>query len=225
MGLHKLALGLALVLVAVGTARADWIAYQVDGPVNGNQGYGMPLGLDFDVSTRIGILALGAFDDQRNGVISPITVRLWARTGTGNSASGTEIVATGIPATVSGTIPLQAGFAFVDLASPLVLGPGSYTISAEGYGAGDNNGNSNAGDILPRHTDSGGGLISFVQSRYGTAPVAFPANAGEWGSGANLVPGFTFLGPSFRFEQVPEPVSASLFAVSLAFLAARRPRR
>ena len=222
---HKVTVSLAAaVLLAVAPVQAAWIAYQVGDTVNGNQAYGSPLGLDFDATARIAVLALGAFDHQRNGIVSPITVRLRQRTGTGSSATGTQIVAPGVPATVAGAIPLQAGYAFVTLASPLILEPGSYTISAEGYGAGDLNGNSNIGAVVPRQTDGGGGLLTFVQSRYGSG-AGFPSSAGEWGSGANLVPGFSFVAPSFIFAAVPEPAAAALLALSLAALAPRRTRR
>ena len=98
-----------------------------------------------------------------------------------------------------------------------VLGIGNYSIVAQGFSAGDPNGNAGISGTPPT-IDTGGGLISFVGSarflgggfQYPTILDSGPANRYDAG---------TFI---FERASVPEPTTLALFGAGLAGLGALR---
>jgi hypothetical protein len=145
------------------------IAYQVPAGTVGQQAFGGPLGMDFDVTQGIVVTRLGVFDSGSDGLALPLTARLY------NRDTQTEVADLAFSAGQTGT--LVGGSRFLPLPAPVVLPPGFHgSIVAEGYGAAEPDGNAMAQPISWT-TNDGGGLIQFVGTgRYGMTPGAFPAN-------------------------------------------------
>src|SRR5665213_4370935 len=190
-------------MLAVGLANADTIAY--DFPVtSGNQSFGGPLGMDFNVNSAIEITALGVFDSNADGLNSQLTVYIYNRT-TG-TALAEQVFATGNTGT------LVNGERFLTLATPLDLAAGFQgSIVAEGYNV-EFEANSGLGVGT---TNSGGGLISFVGSgRYGATAGSFPTivDAGA----ANHYGAGTFEFKAIETTATPEPAPGLMVACMLA---------
>ncbi|MCO6454487.1 MAG: hypothetical protein J5I93_04145 [Pirellulaceae bacterium] len=144
-------------------------AYLVPGGTAGNQAFGGSLGMDFNVNEPIGISHLGVFDDGSNGLNRTITARVYDRANTA-APLATLVFTPSDPGVLIG------GSRFRPLPVPLGLPAGFQgTIVAEGYGAGELNGNSGGG-VPVWTTANGGGAISFVGGgRFGAAG-SFPAS-------------------------------------------------
>lgn len=199
---------LGLILLPL-TAPAQITAYQVAAGVLGNQEWEGSLGLDFNVTAPIRVLELGTFDSGSDGLNRPITVQLWSRNDGGTPALSNDDTADTALATVTlsafdpGT--LVGGNRFLALDPPLSLDPGSYTIVAWGYGAGEPNGNTGDPAGMGLSTD-GGSVIDFVgTARWGEAG-AFPANA-DGGPEQRYAAGtFTFDVPDTDGDGIPNGV-------------------
>jgi hypothetical protein len=187
-------------------------AYFEPNPTDGTQAFGGSLGMDFDVNSWILVNQLGVFDDDQNGIAAgtTLTAQLWSRSGnTGVLISPSITFTSADPGTLSD------GHRLKDI-TPLLLGPGSYTIVAFGYNAAEENGNTGTGNVAVS-TNSGGGLISFVGGgRFGTAGL-FPATPDGGPPGRYHAGTFNFVG-------VPEPATAALLLLS-GLAALRRNRR
>jgi hypothetical protein len=170
------------------------IAYQMPAGTAGNQTFGGPLGMDFDVKQNVVVDELGVFDSGSDGLAVPLTARLY------NRDSRTQVASLSFAAGQTGT--LIGGSRFLPLATPVILPAGFHgTIVAEGYGIGEPNGN---GGLLPPPqtitwtTDDGGGLLQFVGGgRSGSTPGAFPANVDSGPANRYAAGTFSFsaLGP------------------------------
>ena len=147
------------------------IIYDVVEGTEGNQDFGGPLGMDFEVNSVIIISELGAFDSGSDGLFLPIKVELWSREGD----SGIEVLAEmNFDENDEGV--LEGGHRFKALTEPAVLDPGSYTIVATGYGASEKNYNRGIGPSEEFSTNDLEGIITFVGgSRWGDAGT-FPGN-------------------------------------------------
>lgn len=158
----------ATMVLFAAVACADTIAYLVPSGTAGNQAFGGPLGMDFDVNQPIFVTQLGVFDHGSNGLALPLSASLWDRT---NTSAPLEV----LPFTPGNPGALTGGSRFQPLASRRLLLPGFRgTIVAEGYGSAELNGNSTSPVWT---TDSGGGAISFVGGgRYGFTPGQYPTN-------------------------------------------------
>jgi hypothetical protein len=145
------------------------IAYQVPANTVGQQAFGGPLGMDFDVAQGVVVTRLGVFDSGSDGLAAPLTARLY------NRDTQTEVASLTFAAGQTGQ--LVGGSRFLPLAVPVALAPGFHgTIVAEGYDAAEPNGNGVAQPITWT-TNDGGGLIQFVgTSRFGSTPGAFPTS-------------------------------------------------
>src|SRR5262249_37030698 len=130
------------------------VAYNVPAGTVGAQAFGGPLGMDFDVDQPIAVTRLGVFDTGADGRNPPPTVRVF------NRATQSEVAALSFPAGATGQ--LVGGSRFLSLATPLLLPAGFQgSVVAEGYGAGEGNGNAGMQPITWT-TDGGGGLIHFT---------------------------------------------------------------
>jgi|GEM_PF-828065 len=157
-------------------------AYSIPANTAGVQNYGGSLGMDFDVVRTIEILQAGCFDHLSNGIAAGVTisVQIWRRSGT-PVALDLDPVTAGTQTTITFTSAsggiLTGGCRFKNLAGPVSLAPGQYSVVAYGYGSTEMNGNMSGVTPFPVTTNNGGGAVSFTGSaRYGTAG-AFPATA------------------------------------------------
>ncbi|MDE0569503.1 MAG: hypothetical protein OSB44_02405 [Verrucomicrobiales bacterium] len=160
-------------LLLLSRIEAQVIIYDaVEGTV-GNQEFGGSLGMDFEVNSDIVVTDLGAFDSGSDGLFLPIMVEIWIRDGD----SGIEVIASEAFDFDDGAT-LEGGHRFKALNNPVALEPGSYTIVAYGYGAGEPNVNASgqpAADFGMSTNDAGGAITFVGGSRWGDAG-SFPPN-------------------------------------------------
>jgi len=131
-----------------------WAAYETAEGARGLQNFTGSVGMDFVVNAPIRVTRLGAFDSRSNGFGRTISVQLWQRDDAGTphapaDDSGASVLAD-LDFSEADPGELVGGTRFKPLATPLILGPGSYTISASGYGVGErllNGGAEGTGDV------------------------------------------------------------------------------
>lgn len=158
------ALAASATLAFAGSAlAAEYTAYNVVAAQAGNQEYGGSLGHDFDVANGINVYALGVFDDNSDGLKRNLQASIYDR--------DTQKLIARIAFPI-GSGKLIGGSRFIDLPCPLSL-PGGFhgVIVAEGYGAGERNGNGG-----PWTADDGNGAIKFLGGGRFGAFDAFPTN-------------------------------------------------
>jgi len=159
-------------------------AYNI-GLQTGNQAFGGTLGNDFTVNTTVRINALGVFDSNSDGITGPIYATIYNRS---THLNVTE------PLCFTAAAPgwLFQGARYKNLATPVTLPPGDYTVAAWGFSAADPLGNSNNGPgIIDPEKDTGEGAITYgPYARYHTNPDTYPTNAGSW----------IFLAGAFQFS-------------------------
>ncbi|HOD80771.1 MAG TPA: autotransporter-associated beta strand repeat-containing protein [Phycisphaerae bacterium] len=162
-------------------------AYQIGShAVNGNQSHPGSLGYDFRVNPGQSVLvtALGFYDSADNmGLAVGHDMFITDPTNTTTYASTAIAAGTGSP--------LLSGYRFVELATPVTLGPGTYRIWGYNYGQGDKDYNVNG--TAPGPTDGGsGGEISFGNGSF---------NGGWWQNG-NVFPINNDASPLYRYGAV-----------------------
>ncbi len=206
--LSAIVLGVSLLVLSAAQVQAGekFIAYPTPAGTLGNQpDFPGALGLDFDVNTDILVHRLGVFDHASDGLMTPITARLYER------SSLAEVAMMDFTPGDSGE--LIGGARFKPLPAPLALAAGTqWTIVAEGYGATELNGN--VFSPPPTWSTDGGTCdsVSFVGSgRWGLPAGAYPANA-DGG------PPHRYAGPNFEFE-----ITGTLPATRLNAIAYRVP--
>ena len=189
----------AVAITGVAGAQSTHVAYIVPANTAGNQAFGGSLGLDFDASKTVKITKLGCFDDLSNGLLVPISVRLYNR-------ETLEVVASaeflpddpGTAGREDGV--LQGGNRFLPLATPLDLPAGFQgSIVAEGYGGTERNGNRQP---APWTTDNGNLSLAFV----GTARYKFPIEAGAWPDTPDGGPVARYAAGTFEYQTTAPPV-------------------
>lgn len=150
------------------TPAQNIVAYVNPDGTRGTQCHQGSMGMDFDVVAPIKITALGAFDQDKDGFRSPITVQVMDRLS--RQSIATLVISNG---------PLEFyidSSRFRNLDQPLLLNGGNYTIVAYGYKKGsyvnpmggdtsclDRNGNS-SGRPTKWYTQDGSGHLKFVGS-------------------------------------------------------------
>ncbi len=143
------------------------VAYQVPASMFGNQDFGGSLGMDFDVAGAIVVTRLGVFDSGSDGLALPLSARLY------NRSTGVPLASLAFSPESPGD--LVEGSRFKDLPSPVNLPAGFQgTIVADGYGAGEPNGNQGVGPIGLATADGGGAIVFVGGGRFGAAPGSFP---------------------------------------------------
>jgi hypothetical protein len=185
--LKQLSLVAAAVLMVNSFAFASTIAYDYPAvspssvpPNPGNQAWGGALGMDFTVNSPIVVDSLGVFDDNQDGLNLQLTAYLYNQ--------GTHALITSMKFATGTGDPLVGGARFRSIA-PVILAAGTYTIVADGYGAGELNGNRNVGPgFNPAVLNTGGGLITFLASS-------------PYDSAAGVYPGTPFLGIQQRIRR------------------------
>ncbi|MGH2626702.1 MAG: hypothetical protein ACRDHY_08645, partial [Anaerolineales bacterium] len=201
-----LSLSLALLCRSALSGQESHIAYEVPAGTPGNQDYGGSLGHDFDVDLTIKVTRLGVFDSLSDGLKRTITARLYDRDTFAELASHVF--------TADDPGELVGGSRFKDLDEPLELSPGFHgTMSAEGYGAEELNGNTHGGPALVWGTNSGNCSISFVGGgRFGSLG-AYPATPD--GGPVNRYAAGTF---QFEPQEQPTPRAGTAYIVPGFFL-------
>jgi hypothetical protein len=162
-------------------------SYNVPLGTIGNQAFGGSLGLDFDVTQQVYVDQLGVFDSGSNGLVANLTARLY------NRATQTQIASLTFTPADPGTI--SGGSRFKRLSTPIILPAGFQgTIVAEGYTAGEPNGNSMG--AAPVWTTAGGGAINFVG-------VGRNGNAGSFPTNLDGGPANRYAAGTFTFSTSP----------------------
>ncbi len=198
-----LARNLAFLLLWGFTCSGAIIAYDYPTSI-GNQTFGGPLGMDFDVNSSISITSLGVYDSGADGLGRQITAYIYDR--------NTGVALASLVFNTGATGTLINGARFLPLAVALNLSAGFQgSIVAENYGDLEPNLNNVLGSLSTLNT--GGGAISFVgTSRYGLVQGAFPSTidsgpANRYGAG-------TFIFETL-VQEVPEPSTMLLAAAGL----------
>jgi lysophospholipase L1-like esterase len=171
---------LGLLVAFAGSARAQTAAYSAN--VNGPFGSlaintGMNIGHTFSVSgTNLQIVALGVYDYIGDGLVVPHTVTLFANVG------GTYVPITGGSTVVPfhTTAPLNNGYRYHSLPSPISLPPGNYAAIA--YSMNGGGGSDAYSDYSSGNNTFNGGLYltdtgSVYELSTNPSPV-FPGKAG-----------------------------------------------
>ena len=170
-------------------AQSTHTAYVVPAGTAGNQAFDGALGMDFDVANRIEITQLGCFDDNSDGIQTPIAVRLYNRDTQEVLASAT--FSPGDDGTLVG------GSRFKSLDAVITLPTGFRgTIVGEGYGPSERNGNRQP---APWTTDNGGSSIAFV----GTSRYNFPPVPGAFPESPDSGPAARYAAGTFVFRTTP----------------------
>jgi len=188
------------------------IAY--DNPVTllGNEAvpFALVLGMDFQVNAGypISVTAIGAFDNGLNGFgLNSIPVAIYNVT-TMTMVPGTMVTFTGLAGTPAGSSR------FLSI-SPVLLGPGTYSIVAANYGnLGTSERDYNSGIFPPAATpptfNTGGGALTMLSHRetFG-ASLVFPTTTFFAG------PNPEFGAGTFDFTPVPEAATFGFAGLAL----------
>ena len=207
--MNKLLLGAAAMMAAIaGTpALAGTVIYDTPGTTNVNQNWSGLLGLDFQVNNAIHISDLGAFDGAGDGINTDIFVAIFDSAG--------DLVVN--PVNFNGSASSGSDYIFKSIGD-VVLGPGTYQLTAWGYGTEGNYNAEGPGGAIT--FDNLGGALTALGSRYG-AP-------GTSGALATIVDnGTTRYGAGSFIAAVPEPATWAMmiFGFGMIGFAARRKHR
>jgi len=208
--------GLVLVFSIITPMHATTIAYG-DPATTGNEIWTGNLGEDFTADSPIEITALGVYNSGQTGTIGgTLEVGIVASDGT---VEVSEIF--------SGTIgTLIGGDLFLNLATPITLAPGDYSLTTTGWGPNILNGNANCAGggcgvpppalYTPPTLNDGGGALTFTGIGYTSTPgLVYLAPVGSY-------PADEFNAGSFQFTPTPEPATLAGVTLGLvAFLALR----
>jgi len=182
----KALMAMAVMVGLAGSASAQVVGYFADpyitiyGGASGANGNHLNIGNTFNVTGGgITVYQLGAFDWQGDGLASPHIVTLFS--------NQTAMASVTVPAGTAA--PLNDGFRFVPLATPVFLAAGQYAVVAYQMNASDPYGDYNNGIPSDFNTGAsvtrGGGIFDFV-----TSTTAYPTQNGG---------GYNFISASFTY--------------------------
>ncbi len=193
---------LTLLGVCVGSARADFVAYDVFSATPGNESRTGTLGMDFHVNSSVNVGSLGFFDAGLDGLSAAHTVSIYSLT---SGTTGDLLVSTVVPAGTSAG--LINGSRFVSI-TPFTLATGDYSVVANVGGDPVYNASLNV-NAPPSTENNGGGQIAFTgHGRFGTTPNAFPGTVDSSNSITN-----PYAAGTFGVTTVPEPASFALLGL------------
>lgn len=212
--------GIGCLAVAVFPAHAPaaLIAYTGTGATAGAATGNLNIGRQFSVTgTGITLQSLGVWDSGGDGLLDSHTVTFFTINSGAGGANANVTPITGASVTVpAGTAaPLTSGFRFANLAAPIFLAPGNYSVIAYGMNSttdryGDNGGLPTGGNVSDIRFDP-------YQFTANTSP-AYP-NAGDTGNHSSA---------SFLYDlgnTTPEPGSLGLLGIFGAAALVSRSRR
>lgn len=206
-------------LLCGASLEAQTLAFTANG-TGARQDYRFSLGLFFDLNQPLTIAAVGYWDDNIDGVSSTLSVALFDRSGTPALVSGTQVDFSGSSGTLAGNLVAnQDGsgrpgqFRLTNLPSAIVLPAGQYALVAWGFSFANEilNGYNlgvNPGPAVDVNTF--GGVLTFVESRYGDNPGVLPTTLDHAYA--------QYAAATFSTTPVPEPAHVSLVAGAIALL-------
>ncbi len=190
------------------------------------QDYRYSLGLFFNLSQPLTIASVGYWDDNLDGLSSPLSVAIFDRSGTPAIVAGTQEDFSGTLGTLFGPVVAnQDGtgrpgqFRLLNLPTPITLPAGQYALVAWGFSYTNEilNG-TNTGPTVDVNTF--GGILNFVEARYDTTPGVLPATLDQ--SFAQYASA-TF--STTAISAVPEPANGALAAGLVVLLGCRVAQR
>jgi hypothetical protein len=178
-------------------SQADFFS-DTDGPFT--------LGFQFRIESDITVTALGAFDYQGDGFVTPHSIGIWTLAG------GAPLATATVPSGASGS--LEGQFRYVGISGLSLSANTEYIIGASGYYGTVND--IYAGSV-PVQAFSTASAVTFLGHRgAGEAPgLVFPTLHFD-----ALSP--TTFGANFQFVSVPEPSSWALLGCGLLLLGGAR---
>ena len=220
--------------LAAGQSQAATLAYDGTGAAYGSNSGPLNIGHEFDVSsTGITVRSLGVFDGPKTaggasgtGLQASHVVDLFSITTEGSTGPGVATVLASVTVPAGTTAPLQGGFRFVTLGTPVFLPVSTgvhYAVIAYGF-------NSGSGGTAIADAFGNGGSATFpagsnaADFRYdpyqftSNAPPAFP---GPGDAGIHQSASFLF----DNGNTVPEPASVGFLSLAAFGLLARRRTR
>ena len=189
----------------------DAIAYVNLTGAGGSSSLGGPYGHDFTVNSTVTISQLGVFDSNADGLSRTLTTEIWSRSGN----SGTELTQIVFSPENPGT--LIDSNRFKPLATPLVLTPGDYTVTAHGFGSNEKAGHQGFGGPSAelKTLDDGSGTLAFVgSSRLGTTAGSFPTQSAGGSPNYFSAGTFQYSTGGFVAEEIDTDIEAQMLGVN-----------
>jgi hypothetical protein len=192
------ALAVASTLAFALPAAAQTKVYDTPTTTAPNQNWQGTMGLDFTVNAPVKITQLGAFDAFQDGIQGDVWVGIYDLS-TSNLLTSMDL---------KGAVASSgSAYAFKDMLTPLVLGPGNYQLAAWGFGTSDPNYNSYGGPSAINFNSLGG--------RLSTIDVAY---ANDTGIGTiHEMPTTRYGAGSMVAGAVPEPATWALMLGGFGF--------
>lgn len=205
----KIVGGVAVAALLAASQANGIIAFDNTTGVVANRSVGGPyaLGMEFTVNTSIMVTRVGAFDAGAVGFVNSIPVAIY------NVANQQLVPGTSV--TLSGTTwdYTDGSSRFMNLSTPVTLGPGTYSIVAANYAvAGGDQAYWYSSSATQPGFNDGGNSISLVSGGghwASSSGLVFPTSLASSGSSP------TFAAGTFDFTPVPEAAAFGAAGVGL----------
>lgn len=194
---------LGLTSVSLGSVTA--LSYTTNAGQGGSVGYTM--GWGFTLTDSVAVTELGILDRYGNGLVDSHDIGIWSVSG--QTLQVSETIPSGT------TAPLDLGFRYVTLDTPVILGPGNYRIGAFFDSLDD------AYYYIPVTNLTVAPEISGISTGYfnfGTYSSLHYPSFGPYND-------YFLLGPNFKMAAVPAPGAALLAAFGAGIVSWMKRRR